>query len=164
MYLCNVSKVLSPSLRISYAVLPPRLLERYWDLFNYAHPSVSWLDQEVLARFISQGHWDAHVRKTAKGNRRRHDELVRCLDAEMGDMLDVSGTNTGMHLYVTVRNGMDERALVESALEQGVKVYGTARMRFPGSTASSSVMVGFSAIAFEDIAPGVAALARAWKR
>ncbi|MBQ9044058.1 MAG: PLP-dependent aminotransferase family protein [Eggerthellaceae bacterium] len=161
-YLCNVSKVLSPSLRVSYAVLPPKLLERYWDLFNYAHPSVPWLDQEVLARFIAQGHWDAHVRKVAKGNHRRHDELLRCLNAEMGDMLDITGTDTGMHLYVTVRNGMDERQLVESALAQGAKVYGTARMRFPGSTLSSSVMIGFSAIAFDDIAPGVAALARAW--
>ena len=28
-YLCNVSKVLSPSLRIAYIALPPALLERY---------------------------------------------------------------------------------------------------------------------------------------
>lgn len=161
-YLCNVSKVLSPSLRISYVVLPPKLLERYWDLFNYAHPSVSWLDQEVLSRFIGQGYWDAHVRKTAKGNHRRHDELMRCLTAKMGDMLEISGVETGMHLYVTVHNGMDDCELIDSALRQGAKVYGTARMRFPGSAPSSSVMIGFSAIAFEDIEPGVAALARAW--
>ncbi len=161
-YLGNVSKVLSPSLRIAYAVLPPRLLERYWDLFNYAHPSVSWLDQEMLARFIARGHWDAHVRKTAKGNRRRHDELLRCLRAEMGDILDISGTDTGMHLYVTVRNGMSEQQLVDAALAQGAKVYGTARMRFPGTASTSSVMIGFSAIALEDIEPGVKALRRAW--
>ncbi|WP_165170216.1 PLP-dependent aminotransferase family protein [Adlercreutzia sp. ZJ242] len=161
-YLCNVSKVLSPSLRIAYAVLPPRLLERYWDLFNYAHPSVSWLSQETLARFIAQGHWDAHVRKTAKGNRRRHDELLRCLRAEMGGVLDISGTDTGMHLYVTVRNGMSEQQLIDAALAQGVKVYGTARMRFPSTAPTSSVMIGFSAIAFEDIEPGVRALRRAW--
>jgi len=163
-YLCNVSKVLSPSLRVSYAVLPPKLLGRYWNLFNFAHPSVSWLDQEVLARFIAQGYWDAHVRKTAKGYHRCHDELVRCLNATMGDMLEISGTGTGMHLYVTVRNGMDDRELVASALAEGAKVYDTTRMRFPGSAPSSSVMVGFSAIAFEDIEPGVAALARAWAK
>ncbi|WP_165056981.1 PLP-dependent aminotransferase family protein [Adlercreutzia sp. ZJ176] len=161
-YLSNVSKVLSPSLRIAYAVLPPRLLKRYWDLFNYAHPSVSWLDQETLARFIAQGHWDAHVRRTAKGNRRRHDELLRCLRAEMGGVLDISGTDTGMHLYVTVRNGMSEQQLIDAALAQGVKVYGTARMRFPSTAPTSSVMIGFSAIAFEDIEPGVRALRRAW--
>ena len=161
-YLCNVSKALSPSLRVAYAVLPPRLLERYWDLFNYAHPSVPWLEQEVLARFIAGGHWDAHARKVAKGNQHRHDELLRCLNDAFGDTIDISGTDTGMHLYVTVRNGMTEPELVASALGQGAMVYGTERMRFPGSPPGSSVMIGFSAIAFEDIAPGVAALKRAW--
>ena len=161
-YLCNVSKVLSPSLRIAYAVLPPRILERYWDAYNYAHPTVSWLDQEILARFIAEGHWDAHVRKTAKGNHRRHDELVRCLKREFGDAVDISGADTGMHLYVTVRNGMNEPELLESALRHSVKVYGTDRMRLLGPVCPPSVMIGFSAIAFDDIAPGVRALRDAW--
>ncbi len=161
-YLCNVSKVLSPSLRIAYAVLPPRMLERYWDLFNYAHPAVPWLEQEVLARFIAAGHWDAHVRKTAKGNHRRHDELLRCLNAAFGDAVDVSGADTGMHLYVTVHNGMDEPELVESALRNDAHVYGASRLRLDGGRPGSSVLIGFSSIAFEDIEPGVAQLRRAW--
>ena len=162
-YLGNVSKVLSPSLRVAYCVLPPALLERYWRLFNSAHPPVPWLEQEVIARFIANGHWDAHVRKTAKGNHRRHDELMRCLTAEMGDFIEISGADTGMHLYVTVRNGMTEPELLESALAHGVKVYGTDRMRLTGPAIPASVMIGFSAIAFEDIEPGVHALAQAWK-
>lgn len=161
-YLCNISKVLSPSLRIAYIVLPPQLLERYWSLFNYAHPTVSWLDQETLARFIAGSRWDAHVRKTAKGNHHRHDELLRCLIEEFGDVITVSGTDTGMHLYVTVHNGMKEPELLAKALENDVKIYGTDRMRLLGPAYPASVMIGFSAIAFEDIAPGVRALRKAW--
>ena len=63
-----------------------------------------------------------------------------------------------MHLYVTVHNGMTEAELVESALRQGAMVYGTERMRFPGSPSGSNVMIGFSAIEFDAIGPGVAAL------
>ena len=161
-YLCNVSKVLSPALRIAYLVLPPRLLARYWNVFNYAHPPVSWLEQKVLARFIAEGHWDAHIRRTAKGNHRRHDELLSCLRNEFGDMVGISGTDTGMHLYVTVRNGMSQADLLDSAMREGAKVYGTARMWFSQPATESNVMIGFSAIALEDIAPGVAALKRAW--
>lgn len=161
-YLCNISKVLSPSLRIAYAVLPPQLLKRYWDLFNYAHPTISWLDQETLARFISGGYWDAQVRKTSKGNHRRHDELLGHLTGEFGDAITVSGTDTGMHLYVTVHNGMEEPELLAKALENDVKVYGTDRMRLLGPACPASVMIGFSAIALEDIEPGVHALRKAW--
>ena len=162
-YLCNVSKVLSPALRIAYFVLPPSLLGLYWDLFNYAHPPVSWLDQETLARFIAKGAWDAHIRKTAQGNHRRHDELLRCLRNEFGTTVEVSGVDTGMHLYATVNNGMSQDELLKSAQDEGAKVYGTARMWFSKPAPENNVLIGFSAIAYEDIAPGVAALARAWK-
>ena len=161
-YSCNVSKVLSSSLRIAYVVLPPVLLARFWDLFNFAHPPVSWLEEEVLARFIAQGAWDAHVRRTAKGNHRRHDELLRCLQDEFGDAIEVSVVDTGMHLYATVHNGMGQAELLGSALREGAKVYGTSRMWFSKPAPGNNVMIGFSAIAYEDIEPGIAALARAW--
>lgn len=163
-YLCNVSKVLSPGLRVAYLVLPPALLERYWSKFNFTHPPVSWLTQEVLARFIENGHWDAHVRRTAKTNHRNHDELLRCLRRELGTSIEISGADTGMHLYVTVNNGMTQAELLESALFQKVKVYGTSRMWFSKPAPENNIMVGFSAIAHDDIAPGVAALRRAWIR
>lgn len=163
-YLCNVSKVLAPGLRVAYLVLPLALLERYWKRFNFAHPPVSWLTQEVLARFIEGGYWDAHVRRMAKQNHRNHDELQRCLFAELGDLIEISGTDTGMHLYATVRNGMTQRELLENALLQNVKVYGTSRMWFSKPAPENNVMIGFSAIAHEDIAPGVEALKRAWLR
>ena len=161
-YLCNVSKTLSPALRIAYMVLPPKLLERYWDLFNYAHPPVSWLDQEVLARFMAEGHLDAQVRKTAKANRRRHDELLACLRAEMGDGLGIQGIDTGMHLYVRVKNGMTQPQLLHAALERGVKAYGTSRMWFSKPAPQDKVIIGFGAIDLDDIAPGAAALREAW--
>lgn len=157
-----MSKVLAPGLRIAYLVLPPALLERYWSLFNFAHPPVSWLTCEVLARFIDGGHWDAHVRRVSKWNRHNHDELIGHLNAELGDLVSVSGTDTGMHLYTTVRNGMSQHELLASALSEGAKVYGTSRMWFSKPAPEENVMIGFSAIAREDIAPGVAALARAW--
>ena len=148
--------------RDAFLALPPALLARYWDLFNFAHPPVSWLEQEVLARFIASGHWDAHVRKTAHGNHRRHDELLRCLRAEMEGRINISGVDTGMHLYVSVKNGMSQIELLESAREQGATIYGTSRMWFSRPAPEENVMIGFSAIALEDIGPGVRALKRAW--
>ena len=79
----------------------------------------------------------------------------------MGDNIAISGL-MGIHLYVTVRNGMDEQQLLESALACDAKVYGTDRMRLTGPANPPSVMIGFSAIAFDDIEPGVRALREAW--
>lgn len=48
------------------------------------------------------------------------------------------------------------------ALAHDAKVYGTARMWLDQPADDNHVMIGFSAIALEDIAPGVAALKSAW--
>lgn len=161
-YLNNVSKVLSPALRIAYLVLPPKLLNRYLRTFAYAHPPVSALQQEVLARFISEGYWEQHVRRTATGNRKRHDALLSSLESEFGDRIELAGINSGMHLFATVKNSMSQDGLLESAARQGAAVYGTKRMWFSRPAPENKLLIGFSAIAIEDIAPGVAALRRAW--
>ena len=67
-----------------------------------------------------------------------------------------------MHLYVTVHNGMKEPELLERALQHGVKIYGASRMRLGSDDPGSSVLIGFSSIAFDDIDPGVRALREAW--
>ena len=161
-YLGNVSKVLSPSLRIAYLVLPPKLLGRYYHLFNYAHPAISLLDEEVLARFIKEGYWEQHIRRMALGNRKRHDVLLDCLERAFGDRVEIQGAYSGMHLFVTVRNDMMQEELLTAALKQGAAVYGTKRMWFSKPAPANKVLIGFSAIGLEDIPPGVDALRKAW--
>lgn len=161
-YLGNVSKVLSPAMRIAYLVLPPKLLGRYLRLFNYAHPPVPHLEQEALARFMESGHWDAHIRRMANGMRKRHDALLTALEEQMGGRVGISGKHAGMHLYVSVDNGMTQEELIASARSGGAAVYGTKRMWFSQRAPEQHLMLGFSSIDIDYIPAGVAALKRAW--
>lgn len=161
-YLGTFSKSLSPEMRLSYYVLPPRLLVRYNKLFLNMHPSVPWVVRAVLATFIREGHLDRNIRRQVAANSKRHDLLVHCLQKEMGRSLSISGIDAGMHLYVTVHNGMTQSQLLESARGQGVNVYSTKRYWFSQAPSEQCVIVGFSAIALEDIPIGVEALKRAW--
>lgn len=163
-YVCNFSKALSPGLRIAYAVLPPELLAKWKIIHTMSWDPVPYITRETLARFIEQGHWTQHLRRMATDNKRRHDELVRCLQEELGDILGIQGMESGMHLYVTVNNGMTQDELIASAYVQGAAVHGTAQYWFAHDPQPNAVLIGFSAIAFRDIANGVKALRRAWKR
>lgn len=163
-YLGNFSKVLSPSLRVSYMVLPWRLLRRYNRQFGHSLGDMPWLTQEVLARMIGEGHFEQHVNRMVAATRKRHDALLDALRREMGAFLDIGGVNSGIHFYVDVRNGMDQDALLRSALKQGANVYGTDRYWFSRPAPTSTVMVGFSAIDAASIPDGVSALKRAWFR
>lgn len=161
-YLCNVSKVLSPSMRIAYLVLPPKLLSRYLRKFRHTHPPVSLLEQEALALFIKNGFWESHIHRMTSAMKKRHDILLEHLEQSMGSILRISGKHAGMHLYVGVDNSMTQDELLTSAAKHGAAVYGTKRMWFSSPAPENNIMIGFSSIAPEDIPEGVAALSRAW--
>lgn len=57
-YLSSFSKTLVPSLRISYMVLPPALIERYLATMTFYSCTVSGSDQYALARFIQDGYFE----------------------------------------------------------------------------------------------------------
>ena len=78
-------------------------------------------------------------------------------------MIEVAGKNSGMHFYVTVNNRMLQDELIDSAAAEDVAVYGTKRFWFSRPAPENKLMIGFSAIALDDIPEGVRRLARAWR-
>ncbi|WP_295995228.1 PLP-dependent aminotransferase family protein [uncultured Adlercreutzia sp.] len=162
-YMGTFSKSLSPALRINYLELPEPLLERWKNHFANSYSPVPWLNQQVLARFMADGSWDRHVRRVQAKNRRKYETLTRVLRETMGNEVDILENGTGLHLLVRVRDGRSQSELIEAARAEDVQVYGTQKYwANPAHTPDSTVLVGFSAIAEEDIEPGIRALAKAW--
>lgn len=161
-YLGNFSKVLSPSLRIAYLVLPTTLLERFLALSPSGHPGVSAFEAAVLAQLMASGDYNGHVGRMVRNNKRSHDALLKCLTERFGELVDISGKQSGMHLFVRVGNGMTTDELIASALAQGAKVYSPRRYWWSEPMPEGVVMIGFSAMDAGQIAEGVDALARAW--
>ena len=161
-YVGNFSKVLSPSLRVAYMALPWRLLRRYFREYGHSLGTTTWLTQQILARFIKEGHFDQHVHRMVTATHKRHDTLLEALSSEMGDALTIGGVNSGIHFFVDVHNGMDQEELMRTALEQGANVYGTNRYWFTRPAPKATLMIGFSSIDAAEIPAGVAALKQAW--
>ena len=66
-YLNTFSKLLAPSVRTGFLVLPTGLLERYRTRLDFYSCTVPVFDQLVLAEFINAGHMERYI-----GRRRRH--------------------------------------------------------------------------------------------
>ena len=162
-YMGTFSKSLSPALRINYLVLPEPLRDRWREAFASSYSPVPWLNQQVLARFMADGSWDRHLRRVQAKNRRKYETLTRVLRATMGNDVEMLENGTGLHLLVRVRDGRPQDELVRQAAEADVAVYPTKKYwTDPARHVSSTVLVGFSSIAEDDIEPGIRALAAAW--
>ncbi len=119
-YMGTFSKVLFPSLRLGYLVLPPGLV----DVFGAARAWSDWhsptLEQMVLADFFSEGHFGRHLRRMRALYAHRHAALLIAARKHLTGLLDVQPTTGGMFTIGWLQEGMNAEAVARTASEQGV--------------------------------------------
>ncbi|MFD9457667.1 PLP-dependent aminotransferase family protein [Streptomyces sp. NPDC059985] len=154
-YLGTASKSLTPALRMGWMVVPPGLLDEVLAAMGPADRASSALDQLTLARFITSGAYDRHVRGMRLRYRRRRDELV----AALAGKVPVSGIAAGLHAVLDLPAGT-ERSLVQAAAWQDLALEGLARYRHPDSDlpVRDALVVGYGTPSDSAWAPALAAL------
>jgi GntR family transcriptional regulator/MocR family aminotransferase len=143
-YVGSFSKVLFPSLRIGYVVLPPALIQPFLAVKWITDRMSSALDQEALAEFIQNGHYARHVTQMGKLYASRRACLVNSLNTEFGSRVRYYGEEAGLHLLIELDSDAEEYRIAEVALRYGVRVY-PASSYFVGSKPKGPVfLLGYS--------------------
>jgi GntR family transcriptional regulator/MocR family aminotransferase len=109
-YIGTFSKVLFPSLRLGYLVIPEDLVERFLAARFALDIGPPTFHQAVLADFIGEGHFARHIRRMRLIYAERRNALIENLQHHFGSIVEVTGTETGMHLSV-IMNGIPDREL-----------------------------------------------------
>jgi GntR family transcriptional regulator/MocR family aminotransferase len=118
-YIGTFSKVLFPSLRLGYIVLPPDLVERFLAARVAMDISPSAFHQAVLADFIGEGHFSRHIRRMRLLYAERRRVLIETLREQLGLAAEVLGGQAGMHLSLTMR-GINDREVAKRAAKDGL--------------------------------------------
>ncbi|GIO24516.1 PLP-dependent aminotransferase family protein [Oceanobacillus sp. J11TS1] len=121
-YLGSFSKSLIPSLRISYMILPKKLLAQYRERLTFHHSTVSRIDQHVLARFIQEGHFEKHLNRMRKIYRKKFEFVYQLFEAYKPS-IQLLGEQSGLHVVCEVRNGGTEEEILQRAKQQRIKLY-----------------------------------------
>jgi GntR family transcriptional regulator / MocR family aminotransferase len=118
-YIGTFSKVLFASLRIGYIVIPPDLVDRFVAVRFAMDIFPPYLYQEVLTDFMRMGHFGRHIRRMRQLYSERRTQLVESLRGEFGGTVEMHGAEAGMHLTVTLPNGLNDREIAaRAALER----------------------------------------------
>lgn len=162
-YMGSLSKSLSPSIRVSYMVLPEVLLKKYREKLSFIVCPVPTIEQKVLQRFIEDGHFERHINRMRNIYKKKREVLVSELNDYKGKV-DVLGADAGLHLLLRVNNGMSEEQLVEKALETGVGIYGISKYYYDKRSLDkvSTVLLGYACMGDEDIRKAIRKLLNCW--
>ncbi|PYE29874.1 GntR family transcriptional regulator [Rhizobium sp. PP-F2F-G38] len=159
-YAGTFSKSLLPSLRVGYLVVPPDLTQ----VFRAVRPILDRfppvLPQRIVADFLNEGYFPAHLRRLRERHRASRDLLAHLLQERMGDHLSASSPEQGIHL--TVRSAgiwSDDVAVSNAAQKRGVIVIPISPMHVSGSPAPG-LMLGFSGLSEQEADIGTQWLAR----
>jgi GntR family transcriptional regulator/MocR family aminotransferase len=113
-YIGSFSKSIGPGIRIGYLVLPPRLARAARAMKSIMSNGQPWLEQAVLAEFISTGAFERHLGRIKRHYMRRRDALVEALK-RIAPGSAFNGINGGMHLAWRLPEHLPEAETVREA-------------------------------------------------
>ena len=115
-YMNTFSKSLTPTIRISYMILPFPLLERYRTSLGCYSCAVSTFEQYTLASFIKKGYFEKHIHRMRKHCRDSRDAFFKAVqDSPLFQDAVITGTSGGLHCLVTFDTDLPDTYLLEEA-------------------------------------------------
>lgn len=122
-YINTFSKTIAPSIRISYMILPVPLAEKFKEKLGFYSCTVAAFEQYTLARFISDGYFERHIRRMKKYYKLLRDEIIAQIKASpIYDKVKIVEPDSGLHFLLRINTNKSDAALSHACLEQGAVI------------------------------------------
>lgn len=156
-YMGSFSRLLLPSLRLSYTVLPATLLPAYEKIKGLYNQTSSTIEQLALAYFIKEGSLRRHVKKLKHLYKEKNTLLRQCLSRYFGNRIQILSYESGLHMRITVQSRLTSGVLADKALAGGIRV-----IPIKTDTPLPEFLLSFAGIQTQDIEPAVKLLSSCW--
>ncbi|MDX2103386.1 MAG: PLP-dependent aminotransferase family protein [Alphaproteobacteria bacterium] len=143
LYVGTFNKVLFPTLRLAYLVVPPDLVDRFAEARRYIDGHSPIPEQRTLHAFIEEGHFAAHLRRTRIAYHQRQSTLVQALAARLGGLVEATPQPAGMQIVARLTAGIDDALLQREADRIHLTVTPLSRYHL-GAASSPGVLLGYS--------------------
>ena len=159
-YVGSFSKSLFPGLRLGYLVGSEPFIRQARALRASVLRHPPGHIQRTVAYFLSLGHYDAQIRRTAKTLHRRRTVMEEAI-AEHGLTIAGSGVYGGSSMWMQAEPDVDMATVARSLMPQSVIVEPGGPFFAPDNRSHNYYRLGYSSISESRIEPGLALLANA---
>ena len=156
-YTGTFSKVLFPSLRIGYLVVPPDLVDAFIAGRIMIDLQPATIPQAALADFIEEGHFTRHLRRMRKLYGSRQSLLLEAARAELSGLLEIQECEAGMHLAGWLPPDVKDTDAARAAFKHNVLAFPLSAFSLKPVT-RGALMLGYTAFNDREIRSGVGRL------
>ena len=156
LYLCSLSKILAPGVRLGYILARPPMLDVI--LARRHDAGGNALAAAVVAEFYRDGIWK-HAEHSNAALRQKRDLTLRTLETQLGDICAWSHPVGGLFIWVRLPEDVDRQKLYRLAREQGFNYLPGASFDYRNRD-RPYLRLAFGHLTPERIAAGIPVLAR----
>ncbi len=154
-YVGTFSKVMFPSIRLGYLVVPEQLVSKIRELKRLADHHSNSIYQLALMHFIESGELERHIRHMKKEYRKRHDILLEKMDAMFGEMIQIHGAEAGMHVIVEFDKAIFSEEMINQLFQAGVYVVPVERHTIQKGNHKNQIIMGYTGMEIESLLRGL---------
>ncbi len=119
-YMNTFSKTLTPTIRISYMVLPMHLANLFYKKMFMYSCTVSNFEQYALAKFISEGHFEKHINRMRLYYRRKRRNIIDII--KKSGCCEIAENDAGLHFIIKIDTKFSDDEVKKKLDEKGIKI------------------------------------------
>jgi 2-aminoadipate transaminase len=153
-YLSTFSKILSPGIRLGWAVAPPPVMEKIVLGKQAADLCSSTLTQYFVREYFAEGRWRQYIEELVEIYRHRRDVMLAALREHFPAEATWTEPEGGLFIWATLPDYIDTGDLLAKALRADV-AFVPGQAAYIDERGKSSMRLNFSGVSEDEIREGV---------
>ncbi len=158
-YIGAFSMSLLQTLRIGYLIMPKPLAAKCRRLLQVQFRAMPQISEQILARFIQDGHYTRHLHKARRTYAKRQEKLLDILHSKFSDTFDLPSVSSGFYNLCYFKDqSIDEAGVLMRCNDRGLGVEQLSYYFQHGRASQKALLIGFASSTENELEIGMSLL------
>ncbi len=159
-YAGSFSKVLSPGLRVGYAVAPKEILAKLTVCKQVSDVHTNIWAQKICNAFLTECDYDAHIEKIKGVYRRKAGMMMELMDTYLAPKIPYNPVQGGLFIWARLPDGVDMLEFCREAVQRKVAVVPGSAFLSDEAAPCQNIRLNFSTPTDEQMTEGMEILGK----
>ena len=144
-YLGTFNKLLHPSIRLGYMIVPSHLIDSIIALYEQSSRFVTKSIQKVMSDFIEGDHLNKHLRRVIQISEERKNVFISSFQNNLSEFMFLESPNSGLHLVCNIKSKLQDNFVASQLRKDDIIAHPLSKYYMKNSNKNGLVM-GYSSV------------------